>query len=236
LVNNRRSDRREGKLTGEEIAALDALEFVWEPTGEDFARGLAALKAFVTEHGHTRVPQAHRSANGFTLGRWVHLHRQNRQQGKLTDEQIAALDALDFVWDQRADRFAQALAALEAFVAEHGHTRVPPKHRTADGFVLGSWVNNRRMDRREGGLTERQIAALDVLDFDWEPSADRFARGLAALKAFVAEHGHGRVPRAHRTADGIRLGEWINSRRYERRKGELPQEQIARLDAAGMDW
>ena len=41
------------------------------------------------------------------------------------------------------------------------------------------------------------------------------ARGLAALQDFVAEHGHARVRRAHRTKDGFDLGAWVIQRRHE---------------------
>jgi hypothetical protein len=166
----------------------------------------------------------------------VHLHRQNRRQRKLTGDQIAALDALGFVWDPLADDFARGLAALEAYPALAGQRHVPTGHRTADGFDLGGWLNRLRAERRSNGLTRQQIGQLDALGVIWEPLAAQFTRGLAALRAYVEDNGHGRVLRTHRTPDGFRLGEWVNSRRYERRKGKLTAESIARLDAAGMEW
>lgn len=190
----------------------------------------------MAENGDARVPQTHRTADGFGLGRWVHLHRQNRKQRKLTTDQIAALDALGFVWESRADNLTRGLAALKAYPAEDGQRHVPTSHRTSDGFDLGGWANRLRAARRSNGLTQEQIDQLEALGFVWEPLTAQFTRGLAALRAYVHDHGHGRVPRGHRTADGFRLGEWVNSRRYERRKGELTAEQITRLDAAGMDW
>ena len=62
------------------------------------------------------------------------------------------------------------MAALQAFVAAHGHARVLQAHRTGDGFQLGGWVSRRRQDGKHGRLTGEQIAALDALGFIW-PSA-----------------------------------------------------------------
>jgi hypothetical protein len=80
------------------MAALDALGFVWEPKDEDFARGLAALEAFVAEAAHARVPYSYRTQDGLQLGWWMYSRRQDRKRGRLTESRIAALDALGFVW------------------------------------------------------------------------------------------------------------------------------------------
>ena len=54
------------------------------------SRGVAA-------HGHPRVPEKHRTKDGLNLGAWVSRRRQERKKGRLTGEQIAALDALGFI-------------------------------------------------------------------------------------------------------------------------------------------
>ena len=176
-----------------------------------WAQGLGALEAFVAARGHTRVPATHRTAEGFPLGFWVATRRQDRQARRLTDEQTAALDALGFAWDPREEDFARGLAELGAFVTAHRHAQVSTAHRTPDGFALGAWANSRRQDRRAGRLTEERIAALDALGFVWDMLAEDFARGLAALRAFVAEHGDARVPPRHHTADGLGLGTWVGT-------------------------
>jgi hypothetical protein len=132
--------------------------------------------------------------------------------------------------------WAQGLGALEAFVAAHGHARVSPTHRTQDGFALGSWVSDRRRDRRRGLLTGERIAVLDAVGFVWDPWAEDFARGLAALKEFVVAHGHARVPQKHRTEDGFALGSWVSSRRRDGTQGRLTADRIAALDALGFVW
>ncbi|MFF2143639.1 helicase associated domain-containing protein [Kitasatospora sp. NPDC058190] len=51
--------------------------------------------------------------------------------------------------------------------------------------------------------------------------ADPFQQGLAALAAFVEREGNARVPRTHKTAEGLSLGTWLNNTRA----GLLPQLQ-----------
>lgn len=235
-VGSRRQDAKKGRLRAEQIAELDALGFVWDPGAEDFAHGVAALQAFVVEHGHARVSRSHQTDDGFALGAWVTKRRHERPKGRLTEERIAALDALGFVWAPRADDFAHGVAALQAYVSERGHARVPKDHCTEDGFALGVWVDGRRQNRKQGRLTDEQFAALDALGFVWDPYGDDFVSGLTALAAFFDEYGHTRVPQAHRTCDGFLLGLWVNRRRQERRAGRLTDERITALDALGFAW
>jgi hypothetical protein len=245
--SGQRCSRRKGKLLPEREAALDTLGFVWDPPRSRiddawWQVGFAALEAFVAEHGHARVPQAFRTADGYRLGQWCTRRRQERRNGRLSAERIAALDALGFVWDPSCGRsggWDAGLAALEAFVAEHGHARVPQAFRAADGFRLGQWCTRRRQERRNGWLSAEREASLDALGFVWDPSREKsggWETALAALEAFVAEHGHGQVPQAFRTADGHWLGQWCTRRRQERRNGWLSAERIAALDALGFVW
>ena len=56
---------------------------------------------------------------------------------------------------------------------------------------------------------------------------------------FYREHGHLRVPRRYKTAEGYTLGSWLatqRSVRTGRQYGRLSPEQITRLDRIGMVW
>ena len=81
------------------------------------------------------MPAKHRAPDGYALGAWVSSRRQDARKGRLRAEQIAALDALGFVWDQRAEDFERGLTVLRAFVTNHGHARVTKDHRAEDGFA-----------------------------------------------------------------------------------------------------
>ena len=62
------------------------------------------------------------------------------------------------------------------------------------------------------------------------------ARGVDHLRAYIAREGHANVPRESVTDDGYRLGNWLSSRRRERKAGTLAPERIAELDALGVVW
>ncbi|MFI6849683.1 helicase associated domain-containing protein [Kitasatospora sp. NBC_00085] len=81
----------------------------------------------------------------------------------------------------RVNRFAQGLAALAAFVEQHGHPRVPRPHKqpletvevgpggedvaSVSHFALGTWLNNQKSRRAK--LTVGQLTQLAEHGVDW---------------------------------------------------------------------
>ena len=92
----------------ERVAALNAIGFEWEtvttyrPNGELWNERLRDLREYKKANGHCNVPQRQGP-----LGRWVteqrslYKKRGGGAQTPLTDERVAALDALDFQWKLR---------------------------------------------------------------------------------------------------------------------------------------
>jgi superfamily II DNA or RNA helicase len=235
-VANRRADYTVGRLAPERIATLDSLGMVWDSFADDFTRGIAALERFRAEHGHLRVPRNYVDPSGVTLGSWVGHRRKEYAAGRLAPERIATLDSLGMVWDSFADDFTRGIAALERFRAEHGHLRVPRNYVDPSGLTLGIWVSNRRTDYTVGRLAPERIATLDSLGMVWDPLADDFARGLAALESFRAAHGHLRVSKRYIDPSGFKIGSWVADRRKDYVVGRLAPERIATLDSLGMVW
>jgi superfamily II DNA or RNA helicase len=234
--NNRRTDRRAGKLSADRITALDELGFVWEPVQEQFERGLAELRAYVASHDGAGVPQRYRTPSGFRLGAWCGSRRIDRKAGRLSAERIAALDDLGFIWDTQEEGFEQGLAELRAYVDAHSDARVPQLYLAPIGLRLGLWCYHRRRDRKAGRLSPERIAALDALGFVWDAVQNRFDTGLAELTAYVDTHDDARVPQGFVTATGFKLGAWCSERRTERRLRRLSADRVRELDALGFIW
>ena len=227
-------------LKGGKLPSQSRVGHTWptrqDPFADDWATALTALRAFVAREGHAHIPQGHVEGS-FRLGPWVAKRRSEYAVGRLDLARAAELQALPgWTWDPRADRWVAALASLRAFVEREGHARVPSDH-VEGSLRLGSWVGSRRGDHKLGRLEPARVAALEALPgWTWDPRADDWAAGLAALRAFVAREGHARVPQ--RLVDGhLRLGAWVTSRRVDYRQGRLDPARAAELEAIpGWSW
>lgn len=128
-----------------------------------------------------------------------------------------------------AERWGAGLAHLRAYAAEHGAPSVPKGFETPDGFRLGVFADYLRQRRRVGKLAEGKVKALDELGFIWEPQEvireRRQERHDALISQALAEPRAAATP----TPAAARL-------RSLRHKGKLHDDEIARLDEAGLVW
>ncbi|TDU04190.1 helicase-like protein [Streptomyces sp. 846.5] len=136
------------------------------------------------------------------------------------------------------DSFAYGLEQVRAFAAREGHALVPAGLVDATGFRLGAWVGRCRTDHRLRALPPQRVAALSAVPgWQWDPNQARWQAATAALGAFAAAHGHLRVPRTYTAPCGYRLGAWVRQVRVDHRRGRLPADRVAELDAlAGWVW
>ena len=210
-------DLREGKpspMTLDRVEALEALGFDWNPRAnpkprsapptsrnpqplheENWRRRLEELKRYQEDHGHINVPSQHPGG----LYGWMTCqrnHHKEYQEGTskrchLTEERIAALEALGFEWvsnyqtvqDQNWNKRLEELTAYKKVV---GHCNVPQNYRGN----LGKWVNRQRNSYRkvlEGkrikGLNADRIAALEQIGFVWNVGSGRTAGKKSLTKA-----------------------------------------------------
>lgn len=119
---------------------------------------------------------------------------------------------------------------LQLYVDEHGNARVPSSYVSAERFPLGAWVRGNR--RRRALLTPEQSTALqaqpgwvwNLHDAAWEEAFER-------LRTYVAEHGHGHIPRGFRCADGFALDQWASVQRTDLAAGRLSVDREEKLRA-----
>jgi hypothetical protein len=193
------------------------------------------LLAYVEAEGHARVPQSHRTADGYPLGRWV--AHQRTKKDSLSADRRERLDGVDgWVWDGVAAAWDEGFGHLLAYVEAEGHALVPQIHRTDDGYLLGSWVSHQRSGKDT--LSEERRQRLDEVGFVWDAQdyAAAWEEGFGHILAYVKADGHALVPKGYRTADGYTLGTWCNTQRRSKRDGTLSPERLQRLDAVGFIW
>lgn len=195
---------------------------------------------YYAEHGDLNIQKRYKTPGGLSLGSWLQVQRlvrAGRRTGSLTEQQIERLNGIGMQWENRCDQaWSYGLSEAEAYFAKHGDLMVPKKWQTRDGFQLGSWISNRRVDKIAGKLDATQIKSLEKIGMVWDAFGEKWEKGYAAAAQYYADNGNLSVPVAYVTKDGMRLGRWLANQKQAYAGGSLPQQKIARLETLGMQW
>lgn len=199
----------------------------------------AAADAAAKE-GTLELPRSYTIHSGVPVGKWLELQRQvqaGQRPGRLTAEQAAKLEKLGIRWNHRLETaWEKGFASAQKYRTEHGDLLVPVRYRDKNDFALGEWIVYNRQRYLGGNLTQNRIERLEAIGMVWSTSNDLWEQNYAAATQYYLEHGDLEVPIKYETPSGFGLGVWLGAQRAAHKAGELPQEQVARLDALGMDW
>lgn len=135
----------------------------------------------------------------------------------------------DAVWDKN-------FFLIEKFVAEN---HVLPSLKATDDTEkkCAQWLYNQRKSYRLGYLTEsklKRLAEIGVSEEWLAPQKTPFEKGYIIAKAHYEECGTLDVPTNFQHKSGFWLGSWID--KIRKKKDELTDEQIERLDQIGFVW
>ena len=237
-VGKMRTEFKNGKLSGERVAKLNELGFVWrirekKPDAVDWTTRYNELIAYKQQHGDCNVSQY--DASYKSLGHWVNKTRTAFKNGKLSDERIAKLNELGFVWEERVG-WTGFYNELIAFKEQHGHCNVP---RLDESFKrLGFRVHNVRTAFKNGKLSDERVAQLNEIGFIWEPrkhnTSVKLKERYNELVAYKEQHGHCNVSTRDETFKS--LGHWVCNTRTSYKNGKLSEECVAKLNELGFVW
>jgi Predicted helicase len=208
-----------GHLDSERILRLESLpEWTWSIRDEAWEKGYAALLSYTQREGHAR-PSRRLEENGFKLGLWVRNHRVAYKKRELDSERVSRLESLPgWSWSARGTMWDEGLEALQRYVGHKGHAR-PKSLHTEDGFQLGQWVMNRRIDKRLGRLDRERSRVLEAFPgWSWQARDEGWEKGFALLLQFANRESHAR-PATNHIEDGFPLGDWVLRQRSRHGKG-----------------
>lgn len=105
-VQDNRIRYREGKLSNERVALLQALTgWIWDPYAESFNQGIARLIEYKCNYQSVEVPQRYKCDDGFPLGSWVSNKRMAYKRRRLPEGQVSAFDSIEgWLWNTKNDR------------------------------------------------------------------------------------------------------------------------------------
>jgi hypothetical protein len=231
---------QQNKINDEVKEKLNAIEgWSWNTVPEFWYEGYSYLKEFIKQVGHAKIPATFKTNDGYALGKWVEEQIKSFQQNKINDEVKEKLNAIEgWSWNPMPEFWHEGYSHLLRFVEQEGHSRVPGKYKTNNGYSLGSWISTQRNNCKKLQLSLENIQKMELIeDWSWNPKADKWNEGYSHLLKFVEQEGHSRVPGNYKTNNGYSLGKWVVSQISDLKKSKLTTEQIENLEQIkGWTW
>jgi len=256
-LTQRRVEYANGELARHRVEMLDQLGMIWSVSDARFEAGLDWARVWAKEHGGSLAAPARAAIGGYAIGGWLAGLRAAAEvpagePGALDPERRAALEEIDPWWCPAWPVVWQRTYAVarQWWLESDGRVNwaTLPLETEFEGEQLGRWVRAQRAGWAELDQEQRDLLAALGIEEDQELAAaraaaaakpkvsrgDRFQQHLAALVAFVQREGHAKVPRTHKTDEGLSLGTWLNNQKARRDK--LSEEQRGQLEALGVAW
>ena len=249
-VSLQRSQKSQGKLTEKRLKLLESIEFGWQSVvmwqsvinDAKWQSRYLELKNYYLLHGDVDVP--HQSMEYPKLAKWVAVMRSRRKCEKVDAERIRLLDELKFSWKLR-DRgeWEDNLDLIVAFKEKYGHTNIPL--RFPENPKLARFVNQYRVRRNKGELSQERIEKLDAVRFVWSSSLTSTKIGddgmnLAWKNRYqeLIEYKSifGDCVVSATKGDFEQLSNWVRVQRHQKNTGTLHPERIRLLMEVGFTW
>ena len=235
-----RVKRNDNKLEDWQIELLEKLNFNWKPknTFEDFVE---ALKQFIDENGHARVPQLEKRYGNLgkrvTLYRVVYNNSQPNINGeriykstKLTDEQFQTLNELGFDWGSNKQNWDFRFEELLKYFKMNGHSQVTSQENS----VLYNWINKQKIKVRKNELSDIQIELLKTINFNEVNTSQNekiYEIKLSSLNEYFKEHGNFEIPK--NDPKYSTLLNWLRSQRNRYLKNDLEEKYYLKIKKTG---
>ena len=235
-ISECRGKYKDGKLSQEQIEALENIGMIWNIKKYQWNKMYSAAKEYYETHGNLLIPYGYKTKNGDALGNLVSDWRRLYGENKLSQEQINALEQIGMVWKINKVGWDELYELLKEYKNEYGNILVPSNYVAPNGIKLGNFIATCRANYANNKLSASRISALENLGMIWNTRDNLWNKNYELAKKYYIKNHTLLVPSSYITSEGDNLGTWVNHQRQELLKGRITEERIKLLDNIGMVW
>ncbi len=171
-ISNQRRFYKNGVLTKERIAKLEAIGMVWDTYEVKNALGLKLCKDYFEKHGDLFISSDY-VMDGFELGKWLNGQKRKLRKGNANSDFKEFMEKNNIDLTKRTDnKWYLSYHLAEEFYQEHHHLLIPRDYIVC-GNNLERWVRTQRANYAKGLLSPQKTALLNEIEMIWDMTSYR---------------------------------------------------------------
>lgn len=223
------------QISNDQVAALEGIGMEWKPDSV-WDKNFSTAQQYYSKH-HTLPNVLDKDDNNRKIAHWINNQRKSFRLGYLTPHKLKKLSKIGITEEWLAPQpsaFEKGYLVAKSYFNLYGNLNVPTNYQHDSGFWLGSWVDKTRKKKNE--LTKDQIKMLNDIGFVWK-QPDIWEEKFEIAEKYYKKHGELPLePKECKNQDDLCICQWLRRQLLRRKDGKMPESQIERLSAIGMDW
>ena len=225
--------KRESRISFDRIAKLNSIGFIWDYLEDSWTNYFEKYIKFKKE-SHNEPYRSSKIKTDVELARWIGTQRAKYVKGNISQDRIAKLNSIGFIWDiidfTWNKNFQDYKASKEAGDSE------PNTHseNKSEG-LLGDWASRQRMRYDRQDLSEYQLGQLNSINFIWDIKDALWKQKYKDYREFKENMGHEPSQGSKVKSEKI-LSKWAVAQRGHYKINKLSDDRIAILNLIGFEW
>jgi len=221
---------REGRLSAQRIAQLKSINFDWDPLNNIWNTRFTELRRYYNIYGDFNVPPKYQESP--LLLTWIRNQRTHYKQKKLSQERIALLESIGFIWNPLEQQWETMFNELCKYREDNNHANVPKRYEKNP--ELGRWCQQQRNAYKNERISQDRIKRLESIGFIWDPMAEQWERMFIEICKYREIYGNCNV--LNRYPQNRTLGLWVLVQRRTYKEKKISHDRINKLESIGFDW
>ena len=224
-ITCRRKNKKKGKLNSvlETLILKTFPWWSWDPIGDYNKKIMNEISDFYDKYKEEPKYEGKREKESI-LTRWIINRRMNKKRGILDFElETSILKRFSWwSWDPIRDYHKKIMNDISEFYKKYKEAPTAKGSRDNEK-ILGTWIGNRRKDKKKGKLnSELETQIIKAFPWwSWDPFSDSYKKIMKEISEFYKKYNEEPMQKENPRQNEKKLASWIRRRRDDKKKGML---------------
>jgi len=168
--HQRQDYKKKRAITQDRIDKLNSIDFAWDLRETSWQQAFNEYREFKQKHGQEPSREVKNESQRL-IASWASDQRKRYKQKKVSQDRIAKLNSIGFIWDQLESSWENLFKEYREF--KEKKSREPVFNRGGSERDLALWVRYHRARYKINKIPKDHIEKLNAIGFKWSVGLKR---------------------------------------------------------------